>query len=319
MQKYFSLLLLFILFISCQNESKLAVDVSNIPVNFKVNRFDVDFYNSPESSLNDIKQKYPKLFPVQVHDSIWFNKRINKDEQELFVEVQKIYSNIDGLKDELSLLFKHIKYYNPKFVEPAVTTVLSNIDYDYKVIYTPKDLLISLDVYLGANHSFYADFPNYIKHNYHKNYIIVDVANAIIERQIPLNRERIFINKMIYEGKKMYLLDAYLPNISDKEKIGYISEKMDWATVNESQIWKYFIEKDLLYSTDTKLNKRFIENAPFSKFYMATDNSSPGRIGVWIGWQIVRSYMQKNDVSLQQLLQTDAVEIFKKSKYKPKK
>ena len=89
--------------------------LSNINVDFKVNRFDVDFYNSPESSLNDIKQKYPKLFPVNVHDSIWFNKRINKEEQELFVEVQKLYSNIDELKNELTSLFKHIKYYNPKF------------------------------------------------------------------------------------------------------------------------------------------------------------------------------------------------------------
>ena len=319
MQKYFSVFLLFTFLVSCKKESKLSIDVSNISVDFKVNRFDIDFYNSPESSLNDIKLKYPRLFPVNIHDSVWFNKRINKDEQELFVEVQKEYSNIDELKNQLTSLFKHIKYYNPKFHTPNVTTVLSNVDYEYKIIYTPKDLLISLDVYLGANHPFYTDFPNYVKQNYHKNHIIVDVANAIIDKQIPLSSERTFINKMIYEGKKMYLLDAYLPIISDQEKMGYLNEKINWTKVNESQVWKYFIEKDLLYSTDTKLNKRFLESAPFSKFYTATDNSSPGKIGVWIGWQIVRSYMRKNDVSLQQLLQTNAEEIFKKSKYKPKK
>ena len=118
MQKYFSFFLLFLLLISCKNESKVTIDVSNIDVAFKVNRFDVDFYNSPESSLNQIKHKYPRLFPVNVHDSVWFSKRINKDEQELFVEVQKLYSNIDELKTELTLLFKHIKYYNPKFKTP---------------------------------------------------------------------------------------------------------------------------------------------------------------------------------------------------------
>ena len=319
MQKYFSVFLLFLLLISCKNESKLNINVSDIKVDFKVNRFDVDFYNSPESSLDVIKQKYPRLFPVNVHDSVWFHKRINKDEQELFVEVQKLYSNIDRLKTELTSLFKHIKYYNPKFKSPNITTILSNIDYDYKVIYIPKNLLISLDVYLGENHPFYVDFPNYIKQNYRKNHIIVDVANAIIDKQMPRNSARTFVNKMIYEGKKMYLLDAYLPTISDREKIGYETEKMNWTKANEAQIWKYFIEKDLLYSTDTKLNKRFLEKAPFSKFYLSADNDSPGRIGIWIGWQIVRSYMQKNDVSLQQLLQTNTEEIFKKSKYKPKK
>ena len=319
MHKYFSLFLLFLLVISCKNESKLNVDVSNIPVDFKVNRFDIDFYNSPESSLTPIKQKYPNLFPANVPDSVWLNKRTNKDEQELFVEVQKLYSNINALKAELTSLFKHITYYYPKFKSPNVTTVLSNVDYDFRVIYTKVMLLISLDVYLGANHPFYTDFPNYIKQNYHKKHIVVDVANAIIDKQMPPNSERVFINKMIYEGKRMYLLDAYLPTVSDSEKIGYKPEKLNWTQANESQIWKYFIEKEMLYSTDTKLNKRFLEIAPFSKFYTATDNSSPGRIGVWIGWQIVRSYMQKNDVSLQQLLQTDTEEIYKKSKYKPKK
>ena len=244
MHKYFSLFLLFLLVISCKNESKLNVDVSNIPVDFKVNRFDIDFYNSPESSLTPIKQKYPNLFPANVPDSVWLNKRTNKDEQELFAEVQKLYSNINDLKAELTSLFKHITYYYPKFKSPNVTTVLSNVDYDFRVIYTKVMLLISLDVYLGANHPFYTDFPNYIKQNYHKKHIVVDVANAIIDKQMPPNSERVFINKMIYEGKRMYLLDAYLPTVSDSEKIGYKPEKLNWTQANESQIWKYFIEKE---------------------------------------------------------------------------
>jgi uncharacterized protein YjaZ len=85
------------------------------------------------------------------------------------------------------------------------------------------------------------------------------------------------------------------------------------------QIWKYFIENKLLYSTDADLYTRFVANAPFSKFYIDIDKESPGKIGVWLGWQIVRSYMNNNNVTLQQLLQTSAEEIFKKSKYKPKK
>jgi uncharacterized protein YjaZ len=124
---------------------------------------------------------------------------------------------------------------------------------------------------------------------------------------------------MINEGKKLYLLDSYLPDVSDAQKIGYSNDEIEWVTLNETQIWTYFIENNLLYSTDYQLNKRFIENAPFSKFYINIDKESPGRVGVWLGWQIVRSYMNNNNVTLQQLLQTNANEIFKKSKYKPKK
>lgn len=38
-----------------------------------------------------------------------------------------------------------------------------------------------------------------------------------------------------------------------------------------------------------------------------------------MGWQIVTSYMRKNNVSLEELAVLDADLIFKNSKYKPRK
>ncbi|WBX76072.1 gliding motility lipoprotein GldB [Tenacibaculum ovolyticum] len=237
----------------------------------------------------------------------------------MYVETQKVYNTLDDLRGELTSFFKHLKYYNPKFKSPKVITMLTNIDYDNRIVYADSLLLISLDAYLGKEHKFYNDYPAYVKQNNEKKRIIVDVAESIIEAHFFPSKQRSFIDKMIYKGKKMYLLDAYLPKISDKIKIGYTQVKFDWVEKNEESIWKYFIEKNLLYSTSKELDKRFLDVAPFSKFYMEQDNQSPGGIGEWVGWQIVRSYMQKNDVSLQQLLQTSEEEIFKKSKYKPKR
>ncbi|MCH3884161.1 gliding motility lipoprotein GldB [Tenacibaculum aquimarinum] len=319
MRKILFYFLISFLFLSCDKESKTIVDVSEISVDFSVNRFDVDFYSSTKDNLQTLKNKYPLLFPKGVQDSVWINKINNKDEQELFAETQKEYKDIGSLKEQFTSFFKHVKYYNPKFVAPNVITMLTNIDYDNRVIYADSLLLVSLDAYLGKNHDFYGSYPQYIKQNNTKEHIIVDVANAIIQKQILANTERTFLGKMIIEGKKMYLLDAYLPNISDNEKAGYSQEKFNWAIANEEQIWKYFVEKDLLYSTDAKLDKRFMDLAPFSKFYLEEDSKSPGQIGSWIGWQIVRSYMQNNDVSLRQLLQLDTETIFKKSKYKPRR
>jgi uncharacterized protein YjaZ len=113
--------------------------------------------------------------------------------------------------------------------------------------------------------------------------------------------------------------DIMLPNYTDAEKMGYTPEQITWSQENESYIWRYFIEEDLLFSTDTKLENRFVNMAPFSKFYLEIDNESPGRIGQWIGWQIVRSFMENNEVSLQEMLKMDAKQIFERSKYKPKK
>jgi gliding motility-associated lipoprotein GldB len=294
------------------------VDVSGIAVDLNIRRFDQDFYQSSSNNLDALKQKYPLLFPKETPDSIWLAKIADKDEQELFQETQKVYGNLSKTREDLENLFKHVKYYNPNFEIPQVTTVLSNVDYEYRVIYTGAQVFVSLDVYLGKESVFYADYPEYIKENNKRERIPVDVATQIIQQQVKPSLNRTFLGKMIAAGKKMYLIDLYVPQASDQIKIGYSKEKLDWAEANESEIWRFFIEKNLLYSTDTKLNKRFLDEAPFSKFYLAEDSRSPGRIGEWMGWQIVRSFMEKNDVSLQTLLQMNEEELFKKANYKPR-
>ncbi len=320
MRFLFTILMVLCLFFSCSGKYENKIDLSTIKVNFTVKRFDVDFYNATKENLHKVKQKYPYLFPKEFTDSLSLIKIKDIQEQELFAETQKLYKDFSSEQNQLETLFKHVKYYNSQFREPNIVTMLSNIDYDSRVIYADSLLLISLDVYLGKNHPFYGDYPKYIKENNTKEHIVVDVADAIINQQVyPYNYNRSFIDKMILEGKKMYALDVYLPAISDKEKTGFDLEKLNWAEANEEEIWMYFIDKKLLFSTDTKLNNRFLENAPFSKFYMEKDNLSPGKIGVWMGWQIVKSYMKHNDVSLQKLLNTREEEIFNKSKYKPKK
>ncbi|WBX74094.1 gliding motility lipoprotein GldB [Tenacibaculum pacificus] len=320
MRKILALSILVLGLLSCKKEvnSKLKVDVSNIEVNVKVDRFDVDFYKTTATDLDKTKLKYPFLFPKQP-DSVWINKINNKDERELYNETQKVFSDINGLTTDLNSFFKYLKYYNPKSKTPRVITMLTNIDYENRIVFADSLLLISLDAYLGEKHPFYNDYPAYIKQNNEKEQIIVDVAKTILNAHKFSKKPRNFVEKMIYKGKKMYVLDAYLPTVSDSLKIGYSADKMRWAESNEAQIWKYFIEKNMLYSTHKELDVRFLDIAPFSKFYMEEDSQSPGRIGEFIGWKIVRSYMQKNDVSLQELLQKNEEEIFRKSNYKPKK
>lgn len=146
-----------------------------------------------------------------------------------------------------------------------------------------------------------------------------DVVSSFAFRKIPSSPDRTLISQMIFEGKQLYAKDLLLPEFSDAEKIGYTPEQIKWCEENEAYMWRNFIENEILYSVDPKLTTRFIAPAPFSKFYLEIDNDSPGRVGAWLGWQIVRSYMKNNNVTLPELLKTDVKEIFEKSKYKPKK
>jgi gliding motility-associated lipoprotein GldB len=318
MNRLLILTIVLLFSVSCKKEIAKNIDVSNIKVTVSVIRFEQKFYEANETTLSSLKNEFPYLFPAE-NDSIWLNKIKDKEEQELYEKSQVVFGDFENEKAQITDLFKHVKYYHPDFESPKIITLISNLDYQNKIVYADSLLFVSLDMYLGKNSEVYQDFPEYLSQNFDKSQLVVDMANAIGEHYYPANKSRLFLDMVVDAGKRMYLIDSYLPSVSDAKKIGYTDENLEWALANESQIWKYFIENKILYSTESKLADRFLVNAPFSKFYIDIDKESPGKIGVWLGWQIVRSYMQNNDVTLQQLLQTNGEEIFKKSKYKPKK
>lgn len=305
-------------FLSCDKKHTTENAVDKIPVEVEVVRFDKIFFETPPQDLGKIKKQFPYFFPAGNDDSVWINKMQNPQWIELYGEVQKKYSDFKPVKEDLNSLFKHIKYYFPKTKTPKVITIISEMDYNNKAIYADSLVIISLELYLGKEHKFY-QFPNYIKQNLEQRQIMPDIVSSFSIGKIAPVSNKNFLSQMVYFGKQLYLKDLLLPEYNDADKMGYTAEQIKWCEENESYMWRYFIEKELLYSDDQKLEPRFINPAPFSKFYLEIDNESPGRVGAWIGWQIVRSYMKNNDVPIADLLKTDAKEIFEKSKYKPKK
>lgn len=319
MKKYFFLPLLSVFIVlSCDKKSKIEKEVEEIPVKIVVDRFEKAFFETNPKELPKLKQQYPFFFPVGNDDAIWIEKMQHPQWRELYNEVEKKYSNFDTETSQIEELFKHIKYYFPKTRIPKVYTIISEMDYQNKVIYANDMLVISLELYLGKDHRFY-EFPEYLKQNFEQSQILPDIVSSFFRGKISPPSDNTFLSQMVYAGKELYIKDLLLPEYSDADRMGYKPEQITWCQENESYMWRYFIEKKLLYDTDQKLIPRFINPAPFSKFYLEIDNESPGRVGSWIGWQIVRSFMENNEVSLEQLLQMDAKEIFERSKYKPKK
>ena len=305
-------------FLSCDKKSKVENTIAAIPVQVKLERFDKIFFETPQKDLEKIKKEFPFFFPPGNDNSVWLNKMQDPIWRELYTEVQKKYADIEPVKEELEGVLKHIKYYFPETKIPKVITVIAEMDYNNKAIYADSLVIISLELYLGKDHKFY-QFPNYLKQNFEQRQIAPDVVSSFSTRKIPPVLDKDLLSQMIYCGKQLYLKDLLLPKYTASEKIGYTPEQLLWCQENESYMWRYFIEKELLYSNDQKLIPRFINPAPFSKFYLEIDNESPGRVGAWIGWQIVRSYMSNKNAGIADLLKKDAKEIFKQSKYKPKK
>jgi gliding motility-associated lipoprotein GldB len=318
MKKYILLVLFLFAIVSCSKKSEIQKKAEEIPVNIKVDRYDKSFFETPPNELPKLKRQYPEFFPPSISDSVLVDKMTNPLWRELYSEVQKKYSNFDTETAEIEDLFRYIKYYYPKTQVPKVYTVIQEMDTDYKVIYTEKVLIISLELYLGKNHKFY-EYPKYLKQTFEPSQILPDIVESFSRTKAKPPVQKDLLSLMIYSGKQMYLNDVLLPDYSDENKICYTPEQLKYCKDNEANMWRFFIEENLLYSNDAKLAQRFISPAPFSKFGLISDNETPGRIGVWVGWQIVRSFMENNNIPMQQMLVMDAKEIFQKSKYKPKK
>jgi gliding motility-associated lipoprotein gldB len=285
----------------------------------KVLRMDSIFFHTPVEELPLIKAKYPLFFPENTTDEEWAKKQSDSLQKELFSEINKTFGDFSDQKKTIKSIYQHIKYYFPQFTPPKVVTLTSDVDYSSRVIYADSLLLIGVDNYLGSKHRFYSDMEAYIAQELDKKYLPVDVALSFAEAIIPSSRNTTFLDTMIHEGKVLYLAHKFLPTVSEEDLLKYTSEKYQWTEENEAQIWRYFIENQLLYSTDRKILTRFIDMAPFSKFYLELDNQSPGGVGRYIGLRIVTQYMEKHPDALQKLGIIPTEELFKEANYKPKK
>lgn len=313
-------LVLIALVFSCKNDDKSESAIAKINTDIHVERFDLLFAKVTYESLPDLKKAYPFMFSEKYKDSFWLAKTSDTLQRLLFSEVEKTFVNFDETQLEIESLFNHLKYNFPDFHPPRIITTTSDVDYRNRVIVTDTIAIIALDNYLGPNHEFYENIPKYIREDLKKEQIVVDLALEYAKKYIYQTQNTTFLDEMIYFGKQLYFTDVMIPFKTEAARIGYTQTQLDWAFANESYIWRYFIERELLFSTNTKLSGRFLTPAPFSKFYLEDiDAESPGRIGQYIGWQIVKAYMERNTVTLDEMLLKSADEIFNNSKFKPNK
>ena len=322
-RSFLSILILFgcfIAFFACTSTNPIEEKIAKIPVDVKFERFDVKFFNASPADFYSLKKEYPYLFPTQFSDSIWLKRQRDSLQVLLQNEISHVFPTLAPFESQIRPLFQHIKYYFPRENDPRVVLLTNNVDYQNKTVYTDSLVLISLDTFLGEKNKLYEGIPQYIVRDMDVAYFGAHLADEFALTVVPVPTDRTLLGQMVYYGKKLYLKDVLLPNETDGIKISYNAREMQWVADNERFIWQYFIENELLYKTQATYFQRFMEPAPFSKFYLEIDNESPGKIGQWLGWQIVRAYAKKYpEKSPQEIIKIPAMELFTASNYKPVK
>lgn len=241
--------------------------------------------------------------------------------RELYELTIKKYPDVIFLEKDLTEAFNRFIQSYPDKPVPSVFTYVSGLDIDNPVYYSDTAMAIGLDVFLGKDVLAYpkAGIPKYKTDRFTPEHILPQCMMALSDNLIRMTeKNNTLLDQMVMAGKALYFQDVTLPGAKDEYKIGYSTTQLEWSRKNESNIWAFIIENQLLFSSDPQGVSKMMTDAPFTSGFAA---ESPGRLGAYMGWQIVRAYMKEaDDITLKQLMEdTDAQHILKVSKFKPGK
>ncbi|GIS27836.1 MAG: hypothetical protein CM15mP129_00330 [Chloroflexota bacterium] len=200
---FFSSIIFFVF--ACKNENQNKLKVS-------VDRFDKKFQLSDSIELEELKQNYTYFFPPNYTDEVWVNRKKDSIQIEIFNQVETIFNDGEFLNQKLSNFFSRKKNYYRKFRLPKIISVITDVDYNNRVILTDSILLIGLDNYLGSDHYFYDGLPNFITEDLKKQNIISDIAEEYARKSILEKNTYTFLEKIIYHGKILYYKDIMIPD-----------------------------------------------------------------------------------------------------------
>ena len=229
----------------------------------------------------------------------------------------KKFSDVDSLREALSTGFSRLHYLYPDWVLPKKVYLYVS-GFNSAVVYLDSIMGVGVDMYLGSDYPYYNQVVyNYQKHTMRKECIAGDLLNMYLAYNVPFTSKRNrLLEQMIFRGKQMFLLSKLLPDDPSWEIIGYTKEQWQWCERYEQPIWSRIMENKDLFKTKSVTLASYLNDGPFTA---EVSQESPGRLGIWVGWRIVESYMRNNEhVTIQELMcEGDAQKILEQSFYKP--
>lgn len=334
-------LLSALIFICCVSacKHKNVPDVSHIAVNVQIDRFDQALFkldtNNIQPGLQQLAKAYPNFLPAYIEHIMNFgpyadtSKMVllqtrmlvgNSDYRMLQDSINAHFPKLDALEKELAQSFRYIRYYIPKFPLPQKIVAFSSVISNYGAVTVDSVLGIGLDMYLGKDFPIYSmlpDYPMYMIRKFSPEYITTNCIQVLAQQAYPgAEAGEQLINQLVSAGKQQYFLEQVLPETEDSIRLGYTKAQMEWCNDSELMIWQYFVQQNLLYKSDWQSNMHFMNDGPSTQ---GMPEGSPGRIGAFVGWKIVKEYMKHHpEVTLQQLMENkNAMQIFSQSKYRP--
>lgn len=323
--KYTRLFGIFLIFGlgSCADDPYAKFD--QVPIETEIQRFDQAFFETDSQkileALPSLQQQFAPFFSNQAEAQFWQRQRTEPLQMDLYAKVQQVFGGMEAWEEPVNRLFKAYYHYFGTADTLKFYTYISRLDFNYPVVFAPPYVFAGLDLYLGKlGQEYYQSLPQYLQYHRQAGFLLRDIAVNMVEAKVgPASPDASLLEAMLHHGKVLYTAHLMLPELKEADLLVYPPEKHLFAQEHEKDMWIYFIENQLLFSSSMELKRQFVEVAPFSKFRSKNDAQTPGRIGQWFGYKIIKAYAEATGITQPKELwqEQDARKILKLSGYKP--
>lgn len=325
------------LFVSCNSNDKMP-DVSGIKVELNTMRFEQELFKLDSvnftTKLNQLLARYPGFGENYLSTILNADPKWPADTTASYVlgfinaykpvydTAQTIFKDFSPYEKEIKQGLQFVKHYFPAYKErKLLITYIGPLD-GYGDALSDEAIMIGLQHHLGKGFSLYRSamvqetYPEYISSRFEPDYISVNTMKNIMNDLYPEKAEdKPLVQQMVEKGKRLYILSKLLPKKEEYKLIGYTDEQLKAVYEHEAAVWDLFVQNNFLQTIDANIIKNYIGEGPKTQ---ELGEGAPGNIGSFAGWQVVKKFMSKNpETTLQQLMATDAEQVFQQAKYKP--
>lgn len=317
---FFCFLFVYLLIQSCST-NPLDINPEKKELNITFVNLDSVLVNTSENNLQNELSKL-NLFPNQILDyqlehclgvgqlsdsgTILRIKKFVNDTyvSKLEIEIAKKFNNLKSRKEKIHDGFLYLNHHFKNGKLPK-KIVFMNSFFASNVFCTENEIGIGLERYLGPKNEVIKMLPDqefyqWIKDGMLDEYLERDVLTAWILTHYVPEKKTNTAEAIVNWGKILYLTEAAFPKEEKNIILRYSKKQLEWAMKNEYAFWKYLVDEKMLFSDNEKNQSNFLNDAPFT---MGLPEKGPDRLGQFLGWRIIHSYMmQFPDTNLEELI-----------------
>lgn len=179
---------------------------------------------------------------------------------------------------------------------------------------SPKSIVLGQERYLGPQNTLIRSLPpqqfyDWIKEGMSPQFASSDALLVWLNTNVLKSKDENLAAEMIRWGKLLAILEICSPELKLSQVLRYSDADLEWATNAERGFWEYLVDQQALFKTDQELLMNLLNEGPYT---IGLPKESPDRMGRFLGYRIVKQYIENEQPSLTQLLHTPYHQILKK-------